>query len=263
MLKNLSVFRGISEQLGKIFSFIPLDPNSLTLTSVFLAILGYLAYAPTLEAKITSFFLFIIAFFLDAIDGAVARAKKMTSKEGAFLDGISDRVVEFFLLLTILQFFSFNEWIQTVIISILFFGTCMTSFVKAYAEHKGMLKHEEAERMPGILERTERSLLLLTAFGLLIFGYAQYGIYVLYATAALSLITFVQRFSRCYTARFINSCNYILPHHVNRKTTARKTIATSELFRTTPTLSRASSSKMEGFRKDRQKDRKLYGNQTH
>lgn len=194
MLKNLPFARTVSIQLGKLFAFVPLDPNSLTLTSVFLAILGYLAYAPTLEAMVMSFVIFIIAFFLDAIDGAVARAKNKTSKEGAFLDGISDRIVEFFLLLTILQFFSFNDWMQTVVVSILFFGTGMTSFVKAYAEHKGLLTHEQAERMPGILERTERSLLLIAAFALLIFGYAQYGIYVLYAAAALSVITFLQRF---------------------------------------------------------------------
>ena len=83
---------------------------------------------------------------------------------------------------------------QTVVVSILFFGTGMTSFVKAYAEHKGILTHEQAEKMPGILERTERSILLLVAFVLLIFGYPQYGIYVLYAVAALSFVTFLQRF---------------------------------------------------------------------
>ena len=184
MLKSTKTAEKASGALGKLFAFVQLDPNSLTLTSVFLAILGYL----------TSFLLFLIAFFLDAIDGAVARAQNKTSKEGAFLDGISDRIVEFFLLLTILQIFEFNGWMQTVVVSILFFGTGMTSFVKAYAEHKGILTHEQAEKMPGILERTERSILLLVAFVLLIFGYPQYGIYVLYAVAALSFVTFLQRF---------------------------------------------------------------------
>ena len=97
----------------------------------------------------------MLAIFLDMVDGWVARAKKMESKKGAFLDGISDRIVEFFLLLSLLllalpdmpeSLFSLPSLYS--IISILFFGTCMTSFVKAYADHKQVVSHEKSESMP-------------------------------------------------------------------------------------------------------------------
>ena len=194
MLKSTKTAEKTSGIIGTALAWLPLDPNTITLTSVFVAVLAFMAYAPSFEGQVMALMMFLVAFGLDAVDGAVARAKNMVSKEGAFLDGIADRVVEFFLLLVLLQMFYLNQWMQIVVVSILFFGTCMTAFVKAYAEHRGMMKHEDAVKMPGILERAERSILLLVAFVLLIFGYSQYGIYVLYAAAALSLITFAQRF---------------------------------------------------------------------
>ncbi|MBI5051299.1 CDP-alcohol phosphatidyltransferase family protein [Candidatus Micrarchaeota archaeon] len=194
MLKNSSFGKGISELLGKLFGWLPVHPNSLTIASVLLAFLGFLFFTSNAWGSLTSLSFFLFAFFFDALDGAVARAKKLTSKEGAFLDGIADRIVEFFLLLVFLKLFFFNQVMQVTIVSILFFGTCMTSFVKAYAEHKGILKHEEAEKLPGVLERAPRSVILLLALGLFSFNYMQLGIYALYAAAILSVITFAQRF---------------------------------------------------------------------
>lgn len=197
MLKSTKTAATASGVLGMLFSWVPLHPNAITLSSVFLALFAYLAFDDEIpEAKIISLLLFLFAFGFDAIDGAVARAKNLVTKEGAFIDGIADRVVEFLLLLAILRMFALDYFMQSVVLCILFFGTCMTAFVKAYSEHKGLLKHEQAEKMGGVLERTERSLLLLVAFVLLIFGYAQYGTYTLYVTAALSFITFLQRFFR-------------------------------------------------------------------
>jgi len=152
------------------------------------------SFSSTLTGKLSALMLFLIAFALDAADGAVARAKNKVSDQGAFIDGIADRIVEFCLLITILMMFPLNTEMQLVIFSILFFGTCMTAFVKAYAEHRGVMKHEQAAKLPGLLERAERSVLLLAAFVLLIAGYGLYGIYVLYLVAGLSLITFLQRF---------------------------------------------------------------------
>ena len=130
------------------------------------------------------------------MDGAIARAKNLTSKEGAFLDGVSDRLVEFFLILALLKF-AVGEY-QLLLVTILFFGTAMTSFVKAYAEHSQVLSHEEAVKMPGILERAERSILLLAA--LILFTFQMFDIFAIaiYATAILSVLTFLQRFAIVY-----------------------------------------------------------------
>src|SRR3989338_2034397 len=198
MLKHTKLASSVSNSLGKIFAWIPLHPNSITILSVILAILGYFAWLPQLEHKVQSIILFALAFFFDAIDGAVARVKKLESKQGAFLDGMADRVVEFFLILTLLKIYAFNFEMQMLLFVILFFGTGMTSFVKAYAEHQQLLSHKEAIAMPGLFERTERSIVLIALF--LFVSFDMYGLarQLTYIIAGLSIITFAERFWHVY-----------------------------------------------------------------
>ena len=192
MLKSGGMSGGVSSSLGKYLGWVPLSPNQITVLSVLCAIFGFALFY--FGNYWYGFGAFILAFVLDAVDGAVARARGETSKIGGFLDGISDRMVEYFLLLSLLfvplgmPFLPDTVWI----ISILFFGTCMTAFVKAYANYQGVLSKEEADKMPGILERGERGALLMVfvAAALLGVGYA----WALFAAIGiLSLFTFVQR----------------------------------------------------------------------
>ncbi len=201
MLKSTGFAKSISKFLGNLFALLPLHPNSITILSVIMAILGYIVWLPHLETKLDSILLFAFAFFFDAIDGAVARAKKLESRQGAFLDGIADRAVEFFLILTLFKIYAFNIEMAVLFFSILFFGTAMTSFVKAYSEHQGVLKHSEAMAMPGIFERTERTIALLA-----IFIFANAGSFAIvrpltYLTVGLSILTFAERFWYVYTKK--------------------------------------------------------------
>ena len=190
MLKSTPLAKSFSESLGKFFGWVPLHPNTITLLAVLFSIAGFILFLYSLV--LIGFVFFLFAFFLDAVDGAVARAKNLSSKKGAFLDGISDRLVEFFLILAL--FVSTTDFTtQLLLVSILFFGTCMTSFVKAYAEHSGLLDHETAKKMPGLLERAERSMLLLLVLLMLVWGLQSWVLYLLALIALLSLVTFVQR----------------------------------------------------------------------
>ena len=193
MLKHTKFAAGISNFIGKLFAWLPIHPNSITILSVIMALLGYITWLPGLEYKFESIMLFAFAFFFDAIDGAIARAKKLESKEGAFLDGIADRVVEFFLILALFKIYAFNIEITIMLFFIMFFGTGMTSFVKAYAEHSGVISHARAITMPGWLERPERSLLLLAVYGTVIMGYTSVASGLVYITAGLTVLTFLQR----------------------------------------------------------------------
>ncbi len=201
MLKHTKFAKAVSNFIGKIFSWLPVNPNSITILSVIMAVLAYVVWLPRLEHKLEGIILFILAFFFDAIDGAVARAKKLESKQGAFLDGIADRIVEFFLILTLFKIYAFNIEMQVLLFAILFFGTGMTSFVKAYAEHQGLLKHNEAIALSGLFERTERSIALLFIFLLANLDYYNVVRPLIYITAALSIITFAERFWYVYTKK--------------------------------------------------------------
>ena len=196
MLKSTPLAKPVSESLGRFFGWVPLHPNTITFFSIVFAAAGFVLFF--YSQFLSGFIFFLLAFFLDAVDGAVARAKNLTSKKGAFLDGISDRLVEFFLILAF--FISIADpTTQLMLVSILFFGTCMTSFVKAYAVHSGLLDNEAARRMPGILERAERSVLLLLGLGFWVVGLGTYllpllaFIAFLYAASASSYFACASR----------------------------------------------------------------------
>lgn len=194
MLKNSKMGKGFSGMLGNAFRNVPLHPNTITYFSVVFALLGYAAYDYNGWYALC---LFALAFFVDALDGAVARAKNMSSAKGAFIDGVCDRLVEFFIILVLFKTADFTLVLEkdSWLLIVLFFGTGMTSFVKAYAEHAGVMKHEEAVKMPGMLERAERSILLVVALILALLQ-NEYAAAVIMFTATLSFLTFVQRFAR-------------------------------------------------------------------
>lgn len=194
MIKSSSFGKGVSSQLGKLFGWVPLTPNQIT----FLSVLCALAGAGILFFRhdwVFSSILFFLSFALDAVDGAVARARNVVSKKGAFIDGISDRLVEFFFIIAFLS----SVWGPDLLsfwslILILFFGTCMSSFVKAYAEHQNVLSHEAAHALPGMFERAPRTILLILAFLYYGSGDPIMAGYLLAGGAVLSVITFGQRF---------------------------------------------------------------------
>lgn len=189
MIKSGGMAGGVSSSLGKYLGWVPLSPNQITALSILCAVAGFALFY--LGNYWYGFAAFILAFVLDAVDGAVARARGETSKLGGFLDGVSDRLVEFFLLLSLL-FVPLGMPDAFWIMVVLFFGTCMTAFVKAYANYQGVLSKEEADKMPGMLERGERGALLMVFVFLVLYGFA-YAWVIFALIALLSILTFLQR----------------------------------------------------------------------
>lgn len=69
-------------------------PTWLTLLRILLAVLFLIfVLLPTTEGKLVAFILFIVASLTDAIDGHWARSKKITTKIGAFLDPLADKML--------------------------------------------------------------------------------------------------------------------------------------------------------------------------
>ncbi len=191
MLKSSGAANPFSAALGRLFANIPFHPNTITIFSIIFAVAGFALFLYPCQLAF-GFAFFLLAFFFDVVDGAVARAKGLVSKKGAFLDGISDRIVEFFLILALFVSTT-DRTTQLLLVSILFFGTCMTAFVKAYAEHSGLMGNDSAKRMPGILERAERSVLLLLVPLLMLLDATRFVVPLLALIALLSLTTFLQR----------------------------------------------------------------------
>jgi phosphatidylglycerophosphate synthase len=194
MLKQEAGAKGIQASIGKALAVIPLTPNQWTFFSVALALLAGLTIASTGNLFI-GLTLFAMAALCDIIDGAVARARNDVSALGGFIDGVADRFVEALFLLSFMFFplptiaIDPKIWLALTI----FLGTCMPSFIRAYADHKGVITREKALALGGICERGERVILLVLGLGFGVLVAMEYFIYALILASFLSLITILQR----------------------------------------------------------------------
>ncbi len=195
MLKQDNTSRSLQDSLGSIFAILPISPNSWTALSIILALIaGFEVSRSELSYALA---LFVFAAFCDLIDGAVARARKQTSAFGGFLDGIADRFVEAIFLFSFMFYplpIVFGIDPRVWLAGLVFLGTCMPSYVRAYSEHMGVISHEKALALGGIFERSER--LIIVALGLAGAIYTtkmEYFIYAVILTSVLSFITILQR----------------------------------------------------------------------
>ncbi|MEW6723202.1 MAG: CDP-alcohol phosphatidyltransferase family protein [Candidatus Micrarchaeota archaeon] len=194
MLKQDKGAKGVQAALGRALAAIPLTPNHWTFLAVALALCAALAVAFTgnLPAGLA---LFALAALCDIIDGAVARARNETSAFGGFIDGVADRFVEasflfafMFVPLPIILIDA-KIWLALLV----FLGTCMPSFIRAYADHKGVIAREKANALGGVFERSERLLLILFGLAAGMLVSMDFFVFGVILASLLSVITILQR----------------------------------------------------------------------
>ena len=181
-------FKRISNWTGSIFSKTGLTPNQYTLISLFFVLVSF--YFLIKERLILALIFFLLAAFLDFIDGAVAKFLEKKTKKGAYLDTISDRYVEGIILLGFL-FLPLADFLlpAKIWIFLAFFGSLMTTYSKAAAKEKELV---ETELKKGLLGRGERIVLIILAIFLGIFNF-NWMIYPIIILAIFSNITALQR----------------------------------------------------------------------
>ena len=139
------------EPLIRLKAFKKIHPIALTCA----AFLSGLAILPLLVFGLSTlaFVFLVISGFLDTLDGSVARLYNRSSSKGAALDIVSDRVVEFAIILGL---FYVDSEVRAVP-ALLMLGTiliCITSFLIV-----GMFTKNETEKSfyyhPGLIERAE------------------------------------------------------------------------------------------------------------
>lgn len=133
------------------------SPTSISLSSLFLALISSIAYYlaasnPSLYYLAAVFFL--ASGFLDAVDGAVARRLGVESNRGAFLDSVLDKLGECTVLAAIIGSGAVSSlWGSGALAS-----SIMVSYVRARGESLGIdLKGV------GFMERAERIILISVA----------------------------------------------------------------------------------------------------
>lgn len=186
-------FVRIDNALSGVARKVPLHPNLITLLSLVLsAVSAYFIY----NGEISLGVVFVgLAFLCDGLDGVVARAQGKSTEFGAYLDGISDRIVESIVLVAMIDLpWPIKPFAVYSILTILIFGTFLTSFAKAYADHRKVIRDPHVlEKMWCVFERSERAILLFTSLLLYIYS-PLYSQALLFLGALLSVIAFLQRF---------------------------------------------------------------------
>lgn len=194
IVKKTSLAAPLQAMLGDAFSILPLTPNQITVLAVLFAFIGF--FFLVARSFWIGFGLFILSALCDVIDGAVARKRGIVSSKGAFLDGVTDRIVEFFLIAG-LMLYSWPPYLVTVfpgylwLATLLFFGTSLTSYIPAYAHLKGLTEKEDS---PGIFARTERVSLLLAVILCLALNQVAIAVILVIFGALLSIGTASTRF---------------------------------------------------------------------
>jgi len=171
-----------------------LSPNAWTLISLLPALAGL--WALVMHHLALGLAMFALSAFIDIVDGTVARVTNQVTVKGAFIDGVVDRYVELMLYLGLLIYVGRGEYLglpHEAWIVLLIFGGLMTSFVRAYADHRGIVKDAgELKRMGGFLERLERLMLLYLGMFLGLYN-IQWLMAIIVLTALLANATALQR----------------------------------------------------------------------
>ncbi len=172
--------------VGRALGSMRINPNVITLLGVGIQVVvamailgGSLLIAGVLGAA---------AGLADGLDGAVAKARGMTSRFGALLDSTTDRITDSLFLVPVAWLYGVapdtpardEPWVAAVALAALV-AAFLVSYVKARAESLGF------DCKVGIAERAERTIIILVG---LLFDILPIAVSVL---AILSVVTFFQR----------------------------------------------------------------------
>ncbi|TET42441.1 MAG: CDP-alcohol phosphatidyltransferase family protein [Dehalococcoidia bacterium] len=150
----------ITDPVVRLLSKSGITPNALTFINLALNIIA--AYVIATGHFLLGGVLVLVAGLFDLLDGALARFTKQTTRFGAILDSVVDRISEAAILCGLLIWYIPQEEasLEIVLILIVLIGSFLVSYIRARAEGLGW------QCQVGLFTRTERVIVL--AIGLLV-----------------------------------------------------------------------------------------------
>ena len=180
MLNNLrESLKPILEKVGKTFAATGLSPNTFTIIGLVFAFISSIIYGLGYEySLLIAGLVLLVSGFFDIVDGQVARITKKTSKKGAFIDSVFDKIAEVAIFLGIL----IGGFAEPYLVFLAITMSLLVSYSRARAESLG-IKLQGI----GIGERAER-LLVIAIIGMI--GFMEWAVVIVIIIAA---VTFIQR----------------------------------------------------------------------
>lgn len=134
----------------------------------------------------------------DLLDGTMARISGTSTPWGGFLDSVMDRVTDSAMIAALAYWFSTQGNTQGLAASVAAIVTGgLIPYIRAKAESIGI------PCKVGIMERTERLLVVVSVVLLAAFGYEQFIVYGMYLLAVLNTVTVIQRMVAVYRSENI------------------------------------------------------------
>ena len=165
--------------IGKTFASTGLSANFWSAIGLGFAFVSAIIYAIHLEYSfVIGGVLLLVSGFFDIVDGQVARITGKTSKKGAFLDSVFDKIAEVAIFLGIL----IGGYSEGYLVLLAITLSLLVSYTRARAESLGV----QLQGI-GIGERAER-LLVIAIIGMA--GFLNYAVIIVIIIAG---ITFIQR----------------------------------------------------------------------
>jgi len=174
------------EKIGKGFAATGLPPIFWTGVGLAFAFFCAIIYGLNVEfALIIGGILLLISGFFDVVDGQVARVTKKTSKSGAFLDSVFDKITEVAIFLGILV----GGFAEPYLVFLAITLSLLVSYTRSRAESLGIQLQGV-----GIGERAER-LLVIAILGIIagISGMIEIMEYAVIIVIIIAGITLIQR----------------------------------------------------------------------
>ena len=181
------------DRIGHYLVALNLSANNITWAGLILILVNCLLYV---FHKNNFYFGLLLAFCFafDALDGAVARVTKTTSKYGGYLDAVIDRYQELAIYFTIAYV---NEYWLAGFVAIT--GSFLVSYNKARTAVEIPIDND---KWPDLTERFERIILICTGLilepAIVLPDYLKYDFlfYMVLVIGILAHITAIQRFIR-------------------------------------------------------------------
>ena len=142
--------------IGKL-SKIGVKPNTLTLANLVFSIAA--GYFIATGHFIWGSLLILVSGLFDLLDGALARLTKSSTKFGAILDSVVDRISESVILFGLLVWYiPQNANLEIILIFVILIGAFLVSYIRARAEGLGL------QCQVGLFTRAERVIVLAIGF---------------------------------------------------------------------------------------------------
>ena len=168
--------KGYLEAIVRPLARAGVTPNTITVLGLLISLAG--AYMFYLGDQFWAALVLLLGSLIDALDGTLARMTGKTSRFGAFLDSTFDRVSDGAVLFGI----ALGNLVDWRVAFLTFIGAYLVSYERCRAELAG-----SGKLAVGIAERAERLLIII---GFALFGYVEYGVYLV---GVLAWITVFQR----------------------------------------------------------------------